>query len=261
MRSKDDFAFEREIYSIAYGFRLQPEHAGLYEDPVTNKPRQFDIRCHATIKTQRIALAIECKRLNPTYPLLASCVPRATNEAQHQILHTDAVMGNGASFTRVQTVAGGRYPLLYPPREGVCKSMQQARREVKGERRGEMVGGDEVFDKWMQALASMADLIERGAEALSVRREDGVTQMAFLPVLAVPDGTLWVANYSTQGDLREEPFQAEEITFFLGRKYSLTREKLTFAIAHLHVMTRTAVGNFLQNIADGGGIWQQLFQS
>ncbi len=115
-------------------------------------------------------------------------------------------MGNSASFTRVKTVATGKHPLLYPPGEGACKSMLQVRREVKGERRGEMVGGDEVFDKWMQALASMAELIEGGAQALSVRpRDDGVQRMAFVPVLVVPDGTLWVADYSSRGQSATRP--------------------------------------------------------
>jgi len=107
LRSKDDFAFEREIYHIAHGLRLQPEHAGLYEDPVTNKPRQFDIRCHAVHGAERIDLAIECKSLSPTYPLLASCVPRARNEAYHEILYTDSVPGNRGSYTQVRKVSGG----------------------------------------------------------------------------------------------------------------------------------------------------------
>src|SRR5437879_6159561 len=122
--SKDDFAFEREVYHIAHGLGLRTEHAGLYEDPVTNKPRQFDIRAAQTLEAQRIELAIECKGLSRAFPLLVSCVPRARHEANHQFLYSDAVMGQGASFTRVATVAGGRPPLLYAPGEPVGKSMK-----------------------------------------------------------------------------------------------------------------------------------------
>jgi hypothetical protein len=44
LASADDFAFEREIYSVAKGLGFQVQHAGLYTDPVTGKPRQFDVR-------------------------------------------------------------------------------------------------------------------------------------------------------------------------------------------------------------------------
>ena len=139
--------------------------------------------------------------------------------------------------------------------------MLQVRRETKGERRGEMVGADEVFDKWMQALASISELIERGVRIVRVRRTEGVQEVAFLPVLVVPDETLWVADYSSRGDLNGEPFQVEEVTFYLGRKFEFPMECLTFIVTHLHVMTRKAIGEFLNGVAHGGGIWPQLFQS
>ena len=44
LASTDDFAFEREVYNIAKGLRFSAQHAALYVDPITGKPRQFDVR-------------------------------------------------------------------------------------------------------------------------------------------------------------------------------------------------------------------------
>ncbi len=89
LRSKDDFALERQVYHIANGLGLRAQHTGLYEDPATNKPRQFDIRCFAEHHRERIELAVECKSLSATFPLLASCVPRTHDEAYHEVLYQE----------------------------------------------------------------------------------------------------------------------------------------------------------------------------
>ena len=121
-------------------------------------------------------------------------------------------------------------------------------------------GDSDVFDKWTQALASIAEMVERAVKHLSARRAF-IPRTAFLPVLVVPDGTLWGAKYSSSGDLEEHPTKESEITFYVGRKYHLDDDAGDLAITHLHVCTRSAVGECLHRIADGGGIWQQLFPS
>jgi hypothetical protein len=86
--STDDFNFEREIYHVAKNLALNSvEHAGLYEDAVQSKQRRFDIRATHIVGHNTIELAIECKRLKPSYPLVASCVPRPDNEASHSYLY------------------------------------------------------------------------------------------------------------------------------------------------------------------------------
>src|SRR5260370_2769827 len=59
INSQDDFAFEREVFQNAKGLGLSAEHAGLYEDPITNKPRQFDVRASKTIGHHKINLTLE----------------------------------------------------------------------------------------------------------------------------------------------------------------------------------------------------------
>jgi hypothetical protein len=254
LESADDFAFEREIYTLAKGLSLQPQHAALYTDPVTQKMREFDIRAWGGIGVRRMGLAIECKGLKPEYPLLVSCVPRDTHEAGHEYLYADRSVGAGGSHTRVQTMTP-RIPYYeYRAGEGVGKSMRQVRRDRK---KDQMVAGDEVFDKWTQALSSIGEMIEEGANTLSTAPQN-LRMIAFLPVLVVPDGTLWIADYSSRGDLQRPPFQHTDVTYFLGRKYWLKREQVNFTISHLHIITRTAIRDWLSGIANGGGIWDDL---
>ena len=160
LASQDDFAFEREVYHVAKRLGFAAEHAALYTDPVTDKPRQFDVRASFTLGNRQIALAIECKGLSASYPLLVSCVPRSRNEAFHEHLVADNVMGQNTSYTRVSTVLGGQFPMAYEAGQPVGKSMRQVRRDARGNKRGELTSGDDVFDKWMQALASIADLVD-----------------------------------------------------------------------------------------------------
>lgn len=256
--SQDDFAFEREVFHMARGLGLTAEHAGLYEDPVTNKPRQFDIRARADQRATngrrcRICLTVECKGLTPTYPLLVSCVPRAPSEAFHEELYTDSNLGAGGSFTRVRRRSGANS--LYPHGQPVGKAMRQVRKD----QRDQLIGGDEVFDKWMQALASAAEMVSDAANVLSAPEDRKPQVITVIPVLVVSDATLWAADYAANGTLNQPPFKVDEITFYLGRKYELPRERTTYTISHLHIETRGHVGAFLEQVGRCGGVWEELF--
>lgn len=254
LASVDDFAFEREIYTLAKGLGLHPQHSALYADPVSQKMREFDIRASAARDVRRIGLAIECKGLTTDYPLLVSCVPRDAQDAGHEYLYADRTVGAGGSHTRVQPMKASRLP-YYPYHivQRVGKSMRQVRRDKKGQ----MVAGDEVFDKWSQALQSIGEMVEEGASLLSTA-PPSIKKIAFLPVLVVSDGTLWIADYSSRGDLQSAPFQHTDVTYYVGRKYWLKREQVNFSISHLHIITRTAIREWLAGIAKGGGIWDEL---
>ena len=83
LNSESDFAFEiRAIKELQKAGDVL--HGGTYMDAITGKPRQFDIR--VTISKDRcvIRLAVECKNLKTTFPLLVSCLLRRDDEAfQH----------------------------------------------------------------------------------------------------------------------------------------------------------------------------------
>jgi hypothetical protein len=247
LATQDDFAFEREIFTHAKGFGLQVQHAGLYEDQLSEKFRQFDLRAIKVNGNHRIRLAIECKSLTPSFPLLVSCVPRPSDEVYHEIICSPAA-------TVERKTAG-----LYPENEPVGKAMRQVAKTEDG---GFSSTDKELFDKYQQALASCADQIRQAVQEAQPRRTRD-TFAAILPVLVVPDGTLWMARYSSRGSLESDPQPAAEVTFYLGRPYPIPFEPLrAFTISHLHIMTKTAVIDFLRQVgvARPGGIWQQLFE-
>ena len=76
LTSYSDFSFELTVLKMLRELELECEHGGHYEDPVTNKSREFDIRAIKTIEQYRVRLAIECKNIRENFPILISCVPR-----------------------------------------------------------------------------------------------------------------------------------------------------------------------------------------
>jgi hypothetical protein len=257
IESQDDFAFERQIYHQAHKLGFTVDHAGVYEDPVMKKQRQFDIRASYTLDDKKICLTVECKALSDSYPLLVSCVPRSPRESFHETLYTADVQGVNSSYTRVSHKlwqnASDPYA-LYKTGNTVGKAMRQVFRDSKGK----LDGGDEVFDKWAQALASAAEVISNAAVDVS-QRFAKIRAIAVLPVLVVSDKTLWIADYASDGQLKQDPFVHDDITYYLGRKYDLVRELLPFTISHLHIYTRSTVNTLFTEIANSGGIWEQMF--
>lgn len=251
--AQDNFAFERRVFTHAKGFGLAVEHAGLYEDPVTSKYRQFDLRAGIEHGEQRLRLAIECKSLIPSFPLLVSCVPRPATESYHHVMYNlgGAALsaGSNAEIRVMQTS-------LYTAGDYVGKDMSQVGRDGRGGFSGK---DDKLFDKYQQAMSSVADLIAEAAEYHRPRRV-AEQSTGILPVLVVPDATLWQARYSSRGQLESDPEPVSDLTFYLGRKYPVPGTGLEFRISHLHIVTETAVAALLQQIGQSGGIWQLLFR-
>jgi hypothetical protein len=254
LESQDDFAFERRVFTHAKGFDLIVQHAGVYQDPMTSKVRQFDLRAYKANGNHRIRLAIECKSLRPTYPLLVSCVPRPPNEARYDVLFTRDEPGLTGSHAGARPMRTG----FYSADESVGKDLCQVRRDPKA---GFVATDEKLFDKYQQALASAADLIAAAADEHKPRRAVPLFT-AILPVLVVPDGTLWAARYSSRGQLERDPEQANEVTFYLDREYPVGSTGLTFTISHLHIMTERSVTDLLRQVGQPSpnGIWQLLFQ-
>lgn len=71
-----DFGFELQVFSSLMLHCSKCEHAGTYKDPVTKKLRQFDIRCYIRGPRCMANLAVECKNLTDSFPLVVQCVPR-----------------------------------------------------------------------------------------------------------------------------------------------------------------------------------------
>ena len=258
LATQDDFALELYVYSQARALGLSATHGGTYVDPVTKKSRQYDVRASLVRNNRRIDLAIECKSLRPSYPLLISRIGRIEPESFHQFIYSHKPRRDNFGLTtalipaEVATVRGDQS--IYPAGEYVGKSTAQIGKNEKGE----TISADgEVYDKWSQALASASELI---ADAVHRYKESsmGVCITAVIPVLVVSDATLWVADYSDDGLLQSAPQQVDQALLYVGREYWKPMT-VAYTVSHLHICTKAAVKTFFERIAADLPFWDSVF--
>lgn len=260
--NQDDFGLELFVYSKARTLGLQATHGGTYIDPITEKPRQYDVRVSAAKLNRRIDLAIECKSLKPSYPLLISRIPRIAKESFHKILFSPRPQPSRirtatslASLT-TQCLTLKRDVYFYPEGTMVGKSTVQVGRNIQD---GFVTGDADVYDKWTQALGSSAALIHQ-AGGRHLENSDEALSSAILPVLVVANDTLWVADYSEDGTLINHPKQVNETTLFVGRHYKNPMGfGSPFIISHLHIYTKVGIEALLTKIASDESYWELLF--
>jgi hypothetical protein len=261
IKTQDDFALELYVYSSARNLGFAATHAGSYSDPITGKTRQFDVRASRSCgQDLHVYLAIESKCLRPSFPLLISQIPRIRSESFQGVMQTE---GNKLTPEGEVRVMGPRVLRLdgvssiYPPNQYVGKAVVQ----VGYNEVGRFVTKDsEVYDKWGQAIASANDLI-RTASTFRVA-SDMAQRSVVLPVLVVPDGTLWVANYSDNGTLQEGPVQTDQVQFYIGVSQTFVpNPDYLFPVSHLHVVTKSGLNAFLDSFLDGGANLAHLTSS
>jgi hypothetical protein len=149
-------------------------------------------------------------------------------------------------------VLGRNVDPLYPVGELVGKSTTQVGRKGKGE----FTSGDvEVYDKWTQALGSVAELV---SDAVYCHKESPIGRFvtAILPVLVVSDETLWVADYTEDGQTYKAPYKLDEALLFVGRDYY--QGGLSFTISHLHICTRRGISQLLERVANDKEFWDKV---
>jgi hypothetical protein len=260
LETQDDFALELHIYSQAKALGYNVAHGGTYIDPVTKKARQFDVRASFSSiegKPQRIDLAIECKCLKPSFPLLLTRIPRSETESFHQVIwshkrNTSLPVYSSKDYTTPAFLKGTRS--FYKPGQYVGKSTSQVGRTEKGD----VTSGDaEVFEKWSQALASAHGLVAAAGRANELKKQDNYF-CCVLPILVVSDNTLWAADYSEDGVLQAGPVSVDEATIFVGHEYDIG---IKCMLSHLHVYTKRGIDSFLANLAQETNLWSEFLGS
>lgn len=253
-----DFSFEIETLKELIKLGFSCEHGGTYEDPATQKPREYDIRATRRIKGRVLRLAVECKNLRPNFPLLISCLPRRSEEAFHELSISvkpptevstrfgttqRLTLKTAAMISSAQTYRLRNSDSLYPVGEPVGKSCDQVGRSATTN--AEIISGDSgIYDKWSQALSSAHDLV-------SLIFSDGkrigkpAASLVF-PLVVVPNSRLWCVKYDVSGNRISDPELVDRCSFFVSRKYlyqSLSGEK-TFFVSHLEFVTLNGLLEF-----------------
>jgi hypothetical protein len=246
---QDDFNLELRCLDACRWNNLIAVHGGTYTDPVTGKPRQFDLRASRTMEHYKIQLAIECKNLKEFFPLVVSRVPRQRHESFFEVVMSfqPEAESAGGVLAQMDSCETLRIPVptpLYRDDQPVGKATTQP-----GKRRtGEFESGDaEVYEKWAQAVASAHDLIGEASTEYE-RNPKSPMFTLILPVLVVADDTLWAVDYSADGAAMEEPKQVEDCTVFLGKTSGGKAFEPSYTLSHLHIYTFSGFEKFLPNL-------------
>jgi hypothetical protein len=254
LKTTPDFVFELRCLELLNDLGLKTDHGSSYVDPITSKFRQYDIRTH-TVRDGRlfeIRLAIECKNLRPECPLLVYCVPRTFDEGFHELIVSlrsrilrqvgNLIYNIGSKMLSIPEAHGP-----YPKNQPVGKCLVQVRRGKNG-----LEGADtEIYDKYSQALTSLHDLVVQATAAGLGRNQQAVVTLC-LPILVVPEQTLWQVTFSDGGKQIGEPKPTDRCSFFVGRTYSVLGDSpsFSFTASHLEFVTPTGLKRLVEELSD-----------
>ncbi len=213
-------------------------HSGTYQDPVSDKIRQFDIRAFMGRGSNTLRLAVECKNLRLNHPLLLSAVARTSAESFHEIISHPS-----PHMTQIVTMRTISAHSIYKTGEMVGKKTDQVGRE---EASGQIVSDDSVtFEKLNQAVNSCADLVRQ-----VVKLPPNPPPPCFdviVPVLVVPSDVLWQVDYSADGAQLGPPRRVRSASLFLNHAWSADAllEPVTYRMSHLEIITLDALSSTL----------------
>lgn len=253
LNEASDFSFELRILKKLTEMGISCDHGGQYRDPDTKKYREFDLRVSLTQGAATFVAAIECKSIGLHFPLLVSCVHRRETEAFHEaFLHSKKKSQDASSpfylphIEMPSAMHGIRIgtSALYPTGEPVGKSTAQVGRYANKE--DLHVNDAEFFEKWSQALQSLDDLVDNISDDELVDIVGSVKPhwAIALPIVVIPDGTLWTVNYSDDGSKEGSPSQVDRASIFIGREYKGLMPGGSYIVSHLEVMTETGLATF-----------------
>jgi len=261
---EDDFGHEMRVGNVLRSCSgAVVEHGGTYTDSVTEKPRQFDYRAWLKKQQKRLSLAVECKNLSPTTPLVVCGTSRNENEAFHDLIESrqgtfseDSLIKYGLSSVTWRVKSANTF---YSKGEFVGKSLLRVQADKTTTRSGE----SEIYDKWAQALSSAVELAT-AATSLAKHLSTASVFSAVLPVVVIPNGILWKVTYDLDGTMVSDPECVDECAFFVGREIDIGGPKGTpffqkFTFSHVHFFTLEGLDSFLSAMVRDDNTWDKLF--
>lgn len=257
LETQSDFHFELKILKMMRDHLLPCEHGGHYSDPVTGKSREFDIRCRVAQGRCHVQLAVECKNLRKNFPLLISTLPRTVEESYHEAvviadppMETREILGqiieeeSLKSRARPMRVKG--HQSIYRPGDLVGKSTSQVGLSV-GRDHEIVVGDSDIYEKWGQCVSSLTDLIRETEHMRLLSRPKEWLVATAIPILVIPDGTLWRVSYADDGARIDNPQQVHRVSVFAGMKYRLRKLADSLSVSHVEIMTESGLKTFIKD--------------
>jgi hypothetical protein len=243
-----DFAFEMQVVAQLRSIGFECSHSGTYQDPVSDKIRQFDIRAFKHQGPYTLALAVECKNLRPDCPLLLSTVPRVAAEAFHDTIVREA--NPHLPVPKVRPVLGNLS--VYRLGEMVGKKTDQVSRD-----KDDFVRDDgKTFDKINQAVNSCRDLVRK-----FVVTADQLFTRVVVPVLVVPASLLWQVDYLADGKLLVRPRNVARATLFLNHSWPVESQYgtiINYRLSHIEFVTIDALPTIVEAWLGSSGFFSAV---
>ncbi len=261
---EDDFGHEMRVGSVIRSTLPKCSHAGTYTDPVSRKPRQFDYRCSIRDQANQVMLAVECKNLNPSCPLVVCGAAREKGESFHEIIQThgpgQGILMNGAwvqgPLSQTMRTWGNQYY-----REGKFVGKSLLRLKLDQKQKLQRVPDEDVYERWAQAISSAVGVANSVCDDAFHFQESIAS--AVLPVVVVPDDSLWIVWYAGNGALEQAPEQVAECEFYVERgvKVGASPKPHRFTFSHIHFFTLAGFSAFTSELArpERSVIWERLF--
>jgi hypothetical protein len=134
---------------------------------------------------------------------------------------------------------------VYFPQAFVGKSLLQLKKKDGKYMR---TRDTEIYEKWSQALASAVDLVDAAGRNATTAANQHIFTFV-IPVVVLPDDTLWKVEYDIKGKIIQDPQLSNEIEFFVGHKafppIDLGDSSEPYVFSHLHFVTFTGFAALL----------------
>lgn len=235
-----DFSFEISVLRKLTLLGFSCEHAGTYEDPITKKTREFDIRARKVLIDDgdlqfNISLSVECKNLKNNFPLVVHCMPREENECYLDMIWATEPHNYIPPYENAMRISLKNGDSPYEKLMAVGKSCDQIGRKPQN---SELIGNDgDVFDKISQAINSAYDLIEESHYAAE-KNIDVITLV--IPVLVVPNDRIWSVWYKRTGEIEREPTIESSLEYYIGKSWLVGNPQSEFEkryyLSHLEII-------------------------
>ena len=236
-----DFSFEVSVLRSLTSFGFSCEHAGTYEDPITKKTREFDIRARKTLIDDprfklNISLSVECKNLKNNFPLVVHCMPRESSECYLDMVWASEPQSYIPPYEHAMRIILDEGVCPYEKLDPVGKSCDQIGRRAT--QNAELIGNDgDVFDKISQAINAAFDLIKE-AHYAAEKEIDVVTLV--IPILVVPNDRIWDVWYKRTGEIEREPTIVGNIEYYIDKGWLVGDPPREYArcyyLSHLEIV-------------------------
>ena len=203
---------------------------------------------------------MECKNLKESFPLVIHATQRERRDSFHNILckrppyFSKIVRGENANVDFSQRtsnikIIGAKTPYL--PGQWVGKGMDQI--GLSNDTPPKFVTSDrETYEKMNQSVNSAMEMIT----LVEDHSELYYRFIAVLPILVVPNNTLWQINYKIGGQVDGTPNKVNHVQYYLNQEFTITEyktrnyvvpEKRNYTFTHLDIVTLDAIPTLLES--------------